>query len=939
MSAIEISLGLGSPGWSITVGQNRQIIFKNSAKSYAPDIEGRILLYKAIAEFRAKIKNPDLLHLVLNNILFASTGANSISWSPYRSAFELRTLTQVIASSSSDSSEICRSLNNFGVRPQVFLIDAICMAAKAVSNEDITLRSVALGKMMQLVLPLIPEPKTHQEAREIVFQTAHDYPRCDCPTRLANLSQIMSEVVLSPESLNKVRRILYRCWEGVTKIDQPSSMGVLQRVREIAKSLPGEFLGWQLPQRYLELDSDPKRLFEYSRFVSELSNEGNYLQIQALGTKSVESFVTNPLGFSRRANILGIQAVLAFSAEASNWLKDAPWENPEARFQIGTIGAVLIEFGWNLRPENATDSQRFKFVAHVANVLHSRRLDCIGKVAEVLAEYPQMLPFADLIWKAPSDFVSVEPNELCERYKYRVVFESLRAAIFVELPDLKHELEIVRGLYKDLGRDLQGLFVGIRSLADVSEAKLGAQQGRAMKIFNLHLLSGIVEGRVQAKDPRIVNYLRNELLLDAPPYPQPKVSSPDSPYQKCIQEVAAVQFAALDRYFGQGAWKYAFQRPVPGGSMQFEDFLKACSRSYTLVEGYGDRFPGSGAMFSRIGLRSVFDEVTASEVGSYYPWAQDICGDVQGSIFAFMRGLRLVVPPDGQRYQIGRREYCLLSFQDHFGDEDINGVCLISKSAGKRLVAFIKQGDTFSSSTALLRAIKYEVNDVMPLTELANFGGFSHAFEPNSAPYLIHMPEAKQVPVADYLDHVHASMISGSYSENPTPLVEAIWEQLRAAHAEVRDVATRLLNLEGMLRVIYSRFNMGHDFTTADGDNIYPSAEFHIPGEVVVPKFAERSLIFGLRYAHALRSAGVTDINRYPVLVLANPLDNWSKLGDEPHVDLYDSCARFGFSEHKFGSYSALSDWDIHLWRKEFWEPANERGFEIRFEDRRRIFG
>jgi hypothetical protein len=940
-SAIEMALGLLHPGWSVEVTTPKVLSFRNSVQSHAKDIAGRLLLYGALAKLRDKLANPELFGLVLNNILDMSSGPSASTWSSYRTALEVAILGEVFASQPPASGEVLVRLIGFGFRPKVFLSDMACLATEAPQKESATNRSLKFKELVDRVIPLAIEPNIANEPHVLeINENGHNVNQAASSLRLRCLARVLAKEVITSDDLGSTRSILYRCWYEVTKsCRKGDDLTVLQRVKEIAGQLPGDFDGWRLPQRYLELESDPNRLAAVLSFVSRFATPKNSAQAQEHGTAALESFIASPLGFAIEDAAEGIKAIFEFS-NPQHYLRWADWRIPEIRAQICTLGAVLRSLKWPLSSERSSDSAKFAFAQHVSKVLYGHSLDGVNKVGELIAQFPGVLELAEVLWSEPDDFKEHDAAIILERFKHRVIFGKLAANFFPSTaPDRPHELGEMRRLYSKLGRDFNGLFVGIKSIADVGASKVDEFCQRATAALNFHILGGIVQNRIPANDKAIAYYLSDYLLIDGPPYRANDLSNPNSDYVKCIQEVVAVQFEALERYFGQGALKYAFQRAVPTAPMQFGNFLGACARSVALIEGRGDLFPGSGAIFGKVRLSAVFDRDSLGNLGAIYPWAESVISDIGSTTYAYMRGLRLVLPPENKRYKIGGRYYGLLSFQDHFGDRDFKGSCLVEVSAARRLISHIKQLDSFPNSTELLKAIKRETNDILSLTELANLGGFSHSFEPNSAPFLHQMPNPAEVSVVtDYLNHVHASMFSGKYIDRVTESTELAWQPLRQAHGEVRDVANKLFALEGMVRVIFARYSLGFDYSTSHGEDIYPHPDLLIPGEEVVPMFAERTLEFGMRYARELRSAGVIDMNKYPVLVIANPLDHWSRPDESTCLDLYDLCAVGAFGEYRFSGGEVLTDTDISVWRKHFWGPANANGFEIRLEDRRRVF-
>ncbi len=159
---------------------------------------------------------------------------------------------------------------------------------------------------------------------------------------------------------------------------------------------------------------------------------------------------------------------------------------------------------------------------------------------------------------------------------------------------------------------------------------------------------------------------------------------------------------------------------------------------------------------------------------------------------------------------------------------------------------------------------------------------------------------------------------------------------MRAAHRDMVAVAMRLFAVEDLFRIGFARFGLGHDYTTVLGEDLYSSSRYLIEGELPSPCYADRILRFGLEYAEALKARGL-DENAIPIIVAAHPLDHWGKVDSWCSLDLNTMVGEWEGGSHTFAENGSLSDADIALWLKHFWNPAEQGGFELRLESRLRV--
>jgi hypothetical protein len=144
------------------------------------------------------------------------------------------------------------------------------------------------------------------------------------------------------------------------------------------------------------------------------------------------------------------------------------------------------------------------------------------------------------------------------------------------------------------------------------------------------------------------------------------------------------------------------------------------------------------------------------------------------------------------------------------------------------------------------------------------------------------------------------------------------------------------------------RYQLGHYYGTESGEDIYSPSNFE--GDLEFPKFGYTALVDALRWHFNLRASGTTDRTAYPVLVVANPLDHWSRPPTNVYLDTYDMRLSDNGDTYQFSVpaemlvddmelVSKLPDKDKFAWKFRMWGPAEILGHDLRFEHRHRLGG
>ncbi len=513
-----------------------------------------------------------------------------------------------------------------------------------------------------------------------------------------------------------------------------------QDFRRAVGIVPECGLGWNLPLMLGEVHGDLQVVTKIFELVYEVATQATSRYAQRLSTASYVKLVEHTDVEERKLIEAGLKLLFSYQSFHPNEDFDLSTDHgKEDAVLLGSIVSLLsLQQAWR----NRSEASRVEIAVHIAKRVMELNIpeENWRQVAEVFEEHSNLLPFAYMLWNKADDFSpgNCTPAAILNRFRERSILpifdRVLRSQATFNPQDTSLRLSAI---YRKLDRDPARLTDHIMTVHDIAEDSVEQQADRVLGRFKLDVSSGIVEGRLEPTDHLIEHFLVTELAIDSPPYAKPfeDEALKDSDFMRCYRQVIEVQFAAYDRYFGQGALQFACRRASPECPALYERFLKACCRDFKVVRSnHRDSYPGSTFIGNGLKLFSVFPRAElARSLTQIYPWAREVLGVVKDSTVIYSRGLRCVIPPSDARFSLGNRSYGLLSFQDHFGDLDGLGVSLVNVALLKRLRDSLINGMEFQNSKELLSFLNPQHDDVLPITELANLGGFSHAWDPSSS--------------------------------------------------------------------------------------------------------------------------------------------------------------------------------------------------------------
>lgn len=454
------------------------------------------------------------------------------------------------------------------------------------------------------------------------------------------------------------------------------------------------------------------------------------------------------------------------------------------------------------------------------------------------------------------------------------------------------------------------------------------------------LLSSYCQGRAVDDDTgMMLHYLQHGARIDSPPYPVARESKIFSlEYQRCVSESVQTIFSGLQLYNGQGALMFAARRAGPNSKSQLVDFSESCCEQTDIISAGRTQYPGAGVVMKGLHLDRVVskEHLMDGTIANTWQWAREVLEDTEQSAVSYLRGCRVVIPPErADKYFINQLGYALLSFQDHFGDPLRLGVIMVPRGGAVEFIKKCSLGHEFRDAYAVVRFLRGFCGDdsLLRLTWASNLGGLCNAWSVGSRPYWDWEMEGGALNsryFGDRFGHIHKSHYGHIRESSDVPL-----ESFQVAHQRLYEVSSRLFALESLWRIAMGRFAMGHYYGGEEGAAIYPG--YNIERETPFPSYGCYMLKKALEWHNELKKQQVSDLRRYPLLVCADPLDYWGASSSEVYLDTENMVLsdRSG-KVHTFASNN-IGEHDEHLWASKIWRVAEEKGWELRFDHRDRV--
>ena len=484
--------------------------------------------------------------------------------------------------------------------------------------------------------------------------------------------------------------------------------------------------------------------------------------------------------------------------------------------------------------------------------------------------------------------------------------------------------------------------------------------------------------RNSTKTKTATKNIESLLQSDSVPYALRLEKGSDTPMnpqaRQAHNETLQIYSREYDFYRGFSALTFDCRRPPTKEPPLLARFGNDVAISTKFIHAKDDLngFPGRGLLISGLLPEKIFvaDSKNSSDPYHHYkkawPWANEVFDDISNTHFIFTRGMIIVSCPGNEKYVLDGVEYSYVVLNDHHNNFGMDAGFLVPTEVIKKKIAGTTYAyEDFGSpqtnkkdineagfrSEDLISAAKEIKNaNVLNLGWGSNIGGgLCNAYPVDSSPY--HMWEQelrKHSHTEDSYKHVHKSHITGRYLDDMTPEMDRLLIPLRHAHDQVFTVTTRYQNLLDILRLAKSFWNKGETMgdylepLNRTDDDLFEREEKEQfletsfdSGDLVYNPASNRMLVEAYKW-HSGIQQGIKDRNKFPVLVIAETRDYWSKPSSPIVLDTYDLILKVADQTIDLPDYSdGTGEFESKLWNELVMPLVQDSTKDLRFYDRR----
>jgi hypothetical protein len=382
---------------------------------------------------------------------------------------------------------------------------------------------------------------------------------------------------------------------------------------------------------------------------------------------------------------------------------------------------------------------------------------------------------------------------------------------------------------------------------------------------------------------------------------------------------------------------------------------------YSINSSDFNKFPGKGIVIQGLKTSSIFpsDPLAALDDRDPYqalktalPWCANEFDQIESTTYVFLRGLKAIIPPEGEAYEIKGTHYSYLVFNQHFikltgARSFLVPTDVLCDLLEPSLIDFMDSAgfapeqadinDTIYSPRVILNK---SGNKLINLGWGSNIGGgLCNAFKPQSPMY--HEWEVnRQRETKDRYGHVHKSHIGPGIYYDYSPEKEKKMQLLREGHYGVYRPAIALLNSRDIFCLGLAQHHKGYtaantldeqDLEKRDllVENPESGANEQTNFMIGLPRFKECYLIH--------KDLGIDGRNnraKSPIMCIADTFDQWSIPDSSVYIDTYDMRM---FAKGKFIQLprddDGLDPISQGLWKK-YVVPHLSLDKDLRFLDR-----
>ncbi|MBI3591779.1 MAG: hypothetical protein HY094_10430 [Candidatus Melainabacteria bacterium] len=462
-------------------------------------------------------------------------------------------------------------------------------------------------------------------------------------------------------------------------------------------------------------------------------------------------------------------------------------------------------------------------------------------------------------------------------------------------------------------------------------------------------ISNLVRENPKGVTKRAQKIILNYAESDSVPYPIYKSNNKINPdAQKVADETLDVYSTAFNIFHGFSSLTFETKRPPTKEPPLIARFGNDVAESVQYVNAKDiTLFPGRGFLISKLIPEKIFvNDKEAVEKGqepfhkykTAWPWTKDIFDDLKNVEILAIRGM-IAISCEGDKYKLvdrkvksdfidnltGRKDrkinYSYVVFNDHHRNYNLDVAYLVpTEVLKKRLAGTLIPYDHYTGPSNQYKDINevgLTIKDLIKDAEeidasVLNMGwgsniggGLCNSYPPNSSPF--HEWERKlrrKSPTEDFYNHVHKSYITGEYVSEMTRKQNKKLLPLRFAHDQVNTLGKRykaLFNLS--YRLSSALWHKGETVSEAlvppdvSDDLLFEREYLKEPEQVLERGEAIDDLVTNQASLRMLvevykwnkgREQGNNNKNDFPILVLADAFDWWTKPDSPFYLDTFD---------------------------------------------------
>ncbi len=458
--------------------------------------------------------------------------------------------------------------------------------------------------------------------------------------------------------------------------------------------------------------------------------------------------------------------------------------------------------------------------------------------------------------------------------------------------------------------------------------------------------------------------------------------------QKMYNETLEVYNRAFNSYHGFSSLTFETKRSPTKEPPLLARFGRDTAQSIKYLNAKDiTLFPGRGFLISGPVLEKIFaidkqsiinNEDPFHRYKTAWPWSKEIFDDLSKTHFLFTRGMIAVSCPGDPKYELedsnGKKiNYSYVVFNDHHHNYGFDAAFLVPTEVlrkklngttipyenytGPSLHKDIKDiNEAGFKPEDLINEAKAIPANVLNLCWGSNIGGgLCNAYPVGSTPYHEwEKSEELKDETKDIYEHIHKSHMTGTYESHMTKELRNKLIPLRKAHDEVYMLTNRYQNLLDLFKLSLAKWHKGETLGEAQeplnetDDDLFKKTEtkfeqflkeealddMEVEGFNLNPN-ANRMLVEAYKW-HKEHESEKANPNDFPILVLANALDWWTKPESPFMLDTFDMSLTINDQKIQLPQDSnGIQEEELKIWHEQIIPYLRDSKADLRFYDRR----